>query len=237
MVEAVLAYSGVPSSGVACEIGCGTGRATTLFAARGVPIVALEPSPEMAAIATTRCAAFPNVRIDVVPFEAWTPENAPFALVLAAQSWHWVDPEQRLVRAASILDPGGSLALCWNQPDWLDHPLRNELDELYQELAPELVLRRPGYPCPRPRPERSAPAVELSQSPLFRALEILEFRWTEHYSASGYTSLLETQSDHRMLPARARARLLDAIRALLERHGGDVSLDYVTELYLTRRVS
>ncbi len=42
------------------EVGCGTGKATVPFAARGFDLVALEPSEEMAAVARRNCASYPR---------------------------------------------------------------------------------------------------------------------------------------------------------------------------------
>jgi SAM-dependent methyltransferase len=234
LVDEVLAHSGVPTTGAACEVGCGTGRATVLLAARGVPVVAVEPSVEMATVAAANCARFHDVRIEVVSFEDWAPGWERFALVLAAQSWHWVAPDVRLRRAHDALVPRGSLALCWNQPDWSDSFLREPLDELYGRLAPGLAAR-PGHPRTRLPPSRSAIAEELRHSELFDGLAICEYRRSKAYTAQRYASLLETQSDHRMIPGYERARLLEAVVALIENHGGTLSLEYVTELYLARR--
>ncbi len=46
LVDAVLAYAGRPV-GSALEIGAGTGKATRLFAARGITMTATEPDPAM----------------------------------------------------------------------------------------------------------------------------------------------------------------------------------------------
>jgi SAM-dependent methyltransferase len=235
VLDAVLAHSGVPASGSACEVGCGTGKVTILLAARRVDVVAVEPSAEMAAIAAAKCAPYSGVDVQVMSFEDWSPGPQRFALVLAAQSWHWVTAGTRLGKAHDALQSGGSLALLWNQPDWSANPLRREIDDVYERMAPELVARRPGYPLPRVPPDQSAPADELRRSPLFDGLAISEYRWTEHYTARAYKCLLETQSDHRMLPTAQRERLLHAIGAVIADSGGVVPLDYVTELYLARR--
>ena len=50
LVEDVLRFRGLPAPRV-LEVGAGTGKATVVFAARGLEIVALEPTPEMAAVA------------------------------------------------------------------------------------------------------------------------------------------------------------------------------------------
>src|SRR5579864_279036 len=55
------------------EVGAGTGKATTLFASRGVGVLAIEPSEQMAAVARRNCASFPEVEIVETDFECWDP--------------------------------------------------------------------------------------------------------------------------------------------------------------------
>ena len=44
-------------------------------------------------------------------FEAWDPAGRTFDAVIAAQSWHWVDPVAGAAKAAQVLRPGGRLAI------------------------------------------------------------------------------------------------------------------------------
>src|SRR5690606_1374277 len=83
------------------EIGAGTGKATALFAARGLAITAVEPDPAMANVLRSRQS---NVRIEHGALESWTPDR-PFDGLISAQAWHWTDPQTRWQRAASALGP------------------------------------------------------------------------------------------------------------------------------------
>src|ERR1700737_852399 len=89
----VLGFCGLPAPRV-LEVGAGTGKATVAFAARGLEVVALEPSPEMAAVAARNCEAFPRTSVQVSTFEDWAATGG-FDLVVAAQSWQMLVPESR----------------------------------------------------------------------------------------------------------------------------------------------
>src|ERR1700758_672913 len=104
LVDDVLEYAGVApgEAARAVEVGAGTGKATVLFAARGLDIVALEPSAEMAAVARRNFAGYTNVRVAETEFERWAPEHE-FRLVFSAQAWHWIAPEVRYVAARAAL--------------------------------------------------------------------------------------------------------------------------------------
>lgn len=100
----------------------------------------------MAAVARGNCEGFANVRVEVTSFEDWPLEAAAFHLVFAAQSWHWVDREVRSAKAADALVQGGTLALFWHRTDWHGEPVRDDLEELYRRMVPELHARAPGFP-------------------------------------------------------------------------------------------
>ena len=80
------------------EVGCGTGKATVPFAARALTVTALEPDPHMAAIAQRNCVGLDAI-VEVTSFEDWAAEPGEYRLVMAAQSWHWVQPAIRLRKA------------------------------------------------------------------------------------------------------------------------------------------
>src|ERR1022692_4287085 len=117
LVDDVLAFVGVDSPRVV-EIGAGTGKATVAFATRGLEIVAIEPSAEMAAVARRNCALFSRVSLRMSDFEDWQNDSGSFDLLISGQAWHWVSPGVRYVKARRLLEPSGSLALFWNRPVW-----------------------------------------------------------------------------------------------------------------------
>jgi protein-L-isoaspartate O-methyltransferase len=70
------------------EVGAGTGKLTCLLAERGLAVLALEPSGEMAELARINCERYPLVEVEQVDFERWQPSVPPLPLVVSAQAWH-----------------------------------------------------------------------------------------------------------------------------------------------------
>jgi SAM-dependent methyltransferase len=93
------------------EIGAGTGQATRDLLARGWRVIALEPGPELARVARRVLAGRGEVEVAETPFERWDGEPASFDLVFAATSWHWLDHAVAYEKAATLLRPGGVLAI------------------------------------------------------------------------------------------------------------------------------
>ncbi len=218
----------------ALEVGAGTGKATVSFATRGLEIVALEPSAEMAAVARRNCRQFPRVRVESASFEDWPVQAGGFGLVFSAQAWHWVSPEVRYGKAAAALRAGGTLALLWNRVRWQGEPVRNDLEDLYRRLVPDLYARRPGFPGLTPRPEDGDRGDEMRRTGLFRDETVRTYPWSAAFTADSFIDLLQSQSDHRLLDEGTRARLLHAVREIIAARGGEIEVPHITLLVMGR---
>ncbi|AFM15288.1 methylase involved in ubiquinone/menaquinone biosynthesis [Mycolicibacterium chubuense NBB4] len=115
----------------ALDVGAGTGIASRQLAGAGAEVLAVEPDPNMA-----RMAADKGVRVEVASFEEWDPAGRTFDLVVFAQSFHWVEPRGALAKVASILRPGGRLALLWNRITPV-RPTLEQFDAAYAGLLDE----------------------------------------------------------------------------------------------------
>jgi len=218
----------------ALEVGAGTGKATVAFAARGLEIVALEPSAEMAAVARRNCQPFPGVHIKSASFEDWPVQAGGFGLVLSAQAWHWVSPEVRYRKAAEALRAAGTLALIWNRVRWQGEPWRNDLEDLYRRLVPDLYARHPAFPGLTPRPEDSDRGDEMRRTGLFRDEIVRTYPWSATFTADSFIDLLQSQSDHRLLDEHTRAQLFDAVRQIIASRGSEIEVPHVTLLVMGR---
>jgi SAM-dependent methyltransferase len=235
LVDDVISFAQLGEGDRVLEVGCGTGKATVEFAARGLDMLCLEPSEAMATVARRNCEHFPGVVIETETFEDWELEPGAFELLISAQAWHWVSPEVRLPKAHDVLAAGAILAVFWNTVDWRDQPMRDAIDDLYQRLVPDLTARRPVFPGTRSSRQRSV--EELDDSALFDSIPAREYRWAHTYTTDGYLELLNTHSDHRMLPADAFQRLADGVAALINDVGGRLRVDYATRLHLAQRAA
>lgn len=119
----LVAITGMDERSSVLEVGCGTGQATRSLAAVKCSVTAIEPGADMAALARQRIAIFRNVEVETSTFEEWDDRGRRFDALVAASSWHWVDPSIGWPRAYDVLYPGGWMALLGN-----------------------VVVRRPGEP-------------------------------------------------------------------------------------------
>lgn len=210
------------------EVGAGTGKATELFAARGVAVTAVEPSPGMAAVLRGKFADHSRVTIVESDFERWDPAGATFPLLYSAQAWHWIDPERRYALARRALPAGGLLAAFWNRPAWGGSPLRDALLEVYREVGPDLSTEGQMHPA-NPDPGRQEDWVaELAAVPQFTDPVTRIYRWTQDYTGADYAGMLGTLSEYRLLDAGARERILGAVRDTIDARGPTLHMPMAT---------
>jgi SAM-dependent methyltransferase len=220
----------------ALEIGAGTGQATMSFAARGLNILAVEPSAAMAEIVSHKLSAAGHEgRTLVGDFESAELEQAAFALIYSATSWHWLEPERRFEICARAVAPGGMLAVLWTWPRWRATELVERLDAAYRTSGAPLPTMGPMHPL---EPDASALgrewAGEIERSDVFEGPLGKLLDWSQSYTATGYTDLLGTYGDHIGLEPEVRDRLFADIEAIIESGDGTIELNYRTLLLMAR---
>jgi SAM-dependent methyltransferase len=221
----------------ALEIGAGTGKATRLLAARGVSVLGIEPSAEMAAYARVATAPLGNVEIVESDFERWHPDGVTFPLAYAAQAWHWVDQESGYAHVRAALAPGGHLVAFWNRPAWGDTELRAALSDAYRRTVPELPPDGPMHP--------DNPGVAGADESWARAIAATDgltdpserlYQWSLDYSTDRYVELLGTMSEVRLLGDADRQALLEAVGETIKRHGGRLTMPMATRASAARAI-
>jgi SAM-dependent methyltransferase len=123
------------------DVGCGTGIASALLAARGCEVLGVEVDVRMAAVARRK-----DLEVEVAAFERWADRGRRFDLVASGQAWHWIDPLSGAVKAAAVLREGGRIGVFWNFGD-PPPEVRERLAPIYARLEPELensARRGPG---------------------------------------------------------------------------------------------
>jgi SAM-dependent methyltransferase len=209
------------------DVGCGTGKAGRLFAARGANVLGIEPDERMAAVARAY-----GIPVEVATFEEWDPVGRLFDVVAAGQAWHWIDPSVGPRKAAAILPSGGHLAVFWNVGTH-DAETRALLDEAYRTCAPALEK---GYvPLGHARDGNASHMAAIASTDLFEALEFRSYAWEHRYSRDEWLDQLGTHSDHLRLPAAQFAALATAIGSVIDRLGGSITVHYRTDLIRARR--
>jgi SAM-dependent methyltransferase len=219
----LLTITGIDEGSSLLEVGCGTGQATRSLAALGLSVTAVEPGAGMAALALQRLAGFDNVRVEESAFEDWDDRGRRFDMLLAAASWHWVDPAVGWPRAHRVLRSGGWMALIGNvvvrrpgepevyaetadlhehycpaNPGWGHPPLEDEVRSTNQGWG----VGEPGH---------LAQVLLEDPGPLFGPTVVRWYPVVQWFDGAGFADLLRSTSLYRRLEPEVREPLLNAI--------------------------
>ena len=229
VADLVTAYAWEPLAR-ALEVGAGTGKATRLFAGRGLAVTACEPDPAMAGV-LRRTTAGLGVEVVVSTFEGLPLPAAgrAYDLMWSASAWHWTDPATRWERTAAFVRSGGTVALFGSTGTELDPGLEERVATVRREVLPDETLVTQG---------RSAtglwwPGPELEADPRFGEVEEHEITRRVRRPREEHLALLGTLSSYLQLDPEVRSALLVRIGAVLP---DEVEADATVRLHLARRL-
>jgi SAM-dependent methyltransferase len=209
LFDKVMKYAGQPVL-TALEIGAGTGKATRLFAERGVTVTATEPDGAM--LAELRKHVPATVKTVQATFEELRPAES-YGLVYAAAALHWTNPEGRWSCMAALLEPAGVFASFGGPVELADPAVAEAV-----RVARAPFLESDDVPSPDGTPpgqDMQWPGTELQRSAWFADVQqvVIERRLT--MSAGDYAGHLSTVSAYLELPAFERQQVLNQITQVL----------------------
>ncbi len=234
LFDDLTAITGLAPAAELLEIGPGPGKATLPMARRGYRITAVELGANLATEARHNLRAYPNVSVVNSAFEDWQPgADRHFDLIYAATAWHWLDPDRRWAKVASLLRPGGHLAIFGAGhafPVGFD-PFFTRIQQTYNAIGEQVD----GWPPPAPE-ELPDPTPEYEASGHFEVDTVRRYVWARQYDADSYIRLLQTFSGHIAMPPAKRDRIFDAVRDLLaERPDGLLTRHWVATLVIAHQ--
>ncbi len=205
-------------SALALEIGAGTGIATRQLLDGGARVHAIEPDESMASKMRSLLGSeltSKQLTIQVASFEDLAGADCAdrvgrFDAIVAAQCWHWTEPQTRWQIAHQLLRPHGIVAVMWNQDRSMASPL---VEEVYRRFAPELASFGFGM--------HAAKAAADGDESRFAEDNEFTVDWDRHMSVGDFVALRRTQSDHLLLGPDVLDNLL---RELTKGIGGSEEL-------------
>lgn len=209
LVDEVLAYAG-RAVRTALEIGAGTGKATRVFAGRGIAVTATDPDQAMLrelrkhvpeAVATVQ-AAFEDLPLTPV-----------YDLVFAAASLHWTEPDHRWSRVAAMLKRDGIFASFGGQMHLADSDVERAVWAARSQFLPDDQVPPPDR-TPAGSPMQW-PGTELAQSDQFTDVRQSSIERRATVSAREYVGHLSTISAYLELPDPVREHVLGRILEVL----------------------
>ncbi len=233
LVSSGALYDGVPS----LEIGPGNGLATRRLLELGAcPLTLVEPDGRFSSMLTSISQMFTaKVTLIEASFEDSVLPTNSYGLVVAATSFHWIQPFTGLVKVAAVLRPGGYAALWWNvfgDPD-LPNPYHDATNAIMRQLSSS----------PSRSPDSISYALDVdarlndfARSGRFEPPEYEFYRWTLTLNSEQVGSLYSTFSSISRLPEEKRKSILNQLMEIAEREfGGVVERNMLSPIYLAKR--
>lgn len=218
------------------EIGPGSGKATKRLIELGAdPLVAVEPDPALADY-LGRVTRGQNVTVVIDTFEDAILPPSFFDLVVAATSFHWIDPKSGLKQVLCALRPSGWCAMWWTThgdesvEDTFHHATQGIVSSVPQ---PGSWMKEPGRPSYAADVERRVADLLAAG---FASIDFQLIRWFEEFDTARIRALYATFGPIAGLPDNEREPLLDQIADVADKQfGGIVVRPMLTRLYTAQR--
>ena len=126
---------GLTRDSILADVGSGTGLSAKLFLENGNTVYGVEPNAAMREAAEEYLKEFSNFISHDGSAEETKLEADSVDFVIAAQAFHWFDPESTRTEFQRILRPGGYIALLWNERQLDTTEFLREYEKLLLEYA------------------------------------------------------------------------------------------------------
>lgn len=154
LIRRVAEITGLGPRARVLDLGAGPGQLATGFAYFAGEVLAMDPEPEMLAIAASRSeGVLSNLRLRQGGSDDLGPELGaafgPFRLVSIGRAFHWMDRAETLRRLDRLIEPGGALALFTDlHPEVPENAWVKEFRALREAHigAERAHWREPGWP-------------------------------------------------------------------------------------------
>ncbi|MCM1992197.1 class I SAM-dependent methyltransferase [Oceanirhabdus seepicola] len=230
----IIQYSQLNQNKKAVEVGIGTGQATTPFLMTGCDVTAIELGKNLAEYSKEKFKEYNNFSVYNTSFEDFECNDNSFDILYSATAFHWIPEDIGYPKAFKLLKNNGTLALFWNKPSMKeDDLLHQKFQTIYQKYTSfDNKSIESAAASTTARYNRISKTI---QSYGFRDVEIKLYHQTRVFDSSGYISLLETYSDHRMLESSTKKLLYSEIENTILEYGNTVTIYDTIELYLARK--
>jgi SAM-dependent methyltransferase len=201
------------------ELGPGTGKLTRLLAPTGARIVAVEP---VAAMRDALRRETPTTVIIGGVAEAVPLTDGSVDAAVAAQAFHWFDPDRAIGELSRLMPPGAPLGMVWN--------VRDERAAWVEALSELIEPYRGDTPSHRRARWKDA----FGRSDTFTPPALRSFPYHHRTTGEGVVDRILSISFIAALPEHERQTVADDVRKIVPAEGG-IEFPYRTDVWVCSR--
>ncbi len=221
-------FQALPSRPEIVEVGPGTGQATKDLLARGATVHAIEIGPASYQKLRSNLPT-DRLRVSVGDFEEMRIPQASADAVFSASAYHWIAPAAQTDRPASILRPGGVIAIV--DLIQVDSPSDLGFFAAAQPIYARYGEAHTGPPAPTRDHIDLAIRSMLEADGRFDHVVVRLDDWDQTYSASDYRKLMLSYSGTQVMDEADRVGLLDDMESFIQKSfGGRITRPLVVTL-------
>lgn len=234
--QAIFKYVPIDENSNVVEVGSGSGQATLPVLKTGCKLTAVEYGENFSELLRDKFKSFPKFSVVTGKFEEVSLEEDAFDLIFSATAFHWVPEKEGYEKVYRMLKKGGAFARFANRPrNCQNEP---ELGEEIQELYNEYYNKQHNIKSGTKKWFTEEDAKEISLIPEkygFTDIKYFLFYRERVFTASEYTKLLGTYSDHIAIEENIRKEFFSKIEDAINRHGGTITISDTLDLELARK--
>ena len=213
------------------EIGIGTGQATLPFLQAGCKVTAVELGDKLSAFVQKKYASYPEFKVIHADFMLADLLDDSYDLIYCATAFHWLPQPESYQKIMKLLKKGGTLALFWN------HPFPNRHDDISNQINQSVYQKY--RPSDKKQIEFSESDLKIRENELkeagFTDIQTKLYHRTRTISSYDYIGLLNTYSDHRLIPENIKSAFEKEMTERLNLTDGTISIYDTIDLYLARK--
>ena len=208
---------------VVADVGSGTGIFTKVLLDHGNRVWAVEPNAAMRTAAEQILAGYEGLTSVDGTAEATTLPDHCVPLVTVAQALHWFDPAPTRAEFRRILQPGGWVAVFWNERHLDATPFLRDYEVLLETFGTDYAqVRHSNLDVERVRAFFGSEAVELT---VLKNRQVFDYEALEGRLLSSSYAPDETKPSHQ--PMLERLKAIFAVHQV----DGQVAFDYDLNVY------
>ena len=236
LYQAIFKYIPIDGNSNVAEVGSGSGQATLPVLKTGCKLTAVEYGENFSELLKNKFKDFPKFSVVTGKFEEVSLDEGVFDLVFSATAFHWVPEKEGYEKVYRMLKKGGAFARFANRPrNCKNEPeLGEEIQALYHEYYNKQHNIKSG--TKKWFTEEDAKAISLIPEKYgFTDIKYFLFYRERVFTASEYTKLLGTYSDHIAIEESVRKVFFSKIEDAINRHGGTITISDTLDLELARK--